>query len=74
MIPETVHENVEQVFGHFPRYHMKILLGDFGKMWRKGIFSNRQLGMKVCIRIVMMRPLEESTLPHQEIYMIRRGK
>ena len=35
----SVYVELEQVFYHFPKYHMKTLLGDFnGKMGR--IFSN----------------------------------
>jgi hypothetical protein len=30
-IQKTVYEELEQVFGHFPKYHMKILLGDLNK-------------------------------------------
>ena len=29
MIQKTVYEELEQVFDHFPKYDMKILLGDF---------------------------------------------
>jgi hypothetical protein len=25
----SIYEELEQVFDHFPKYHMKILLGDF---------------------------------------------
>jgi hypothetical protein len=50
---------LEQVFDHFPRYHMKILLGDFNaKLERERIFSNRQLGLRVYIKIVMTTMLE----------------
>ena len=50
-------EEPEQVFDHFPEYHMKILLGDFNaKLGREG-FLNRQFGMRVYIRIVMIKVL-----------------
>jgi hypothetical protein len=26
---DSLYEDLEQVFDHFPKYHMKILLGDF---------------------------------------------
>jgi hypothetical protein len=42
----------------FPKYHMKILLGDFNAKWGERIFSDRQLGMVVYIRIVMIMGLE----------------
>jgi hypothetical protein len=28
-LKDSFYEELEQVFDHFPRYHMKILLGDF---------------------------------------------
>ena len=43
---DSFYEELEQVFDHFPTYHMKILLGDFNAKVGKRIFSNRQLGMK----------------------------
>jgi len=34
------YEELEQVFDHFPKYHMKILLGDFNaKVVRENIFK-----------------------------------
>ena len=33
-------EELEQVFDHFPKYHMKILLGDFNAKVGERIFSN----------------------------------
>jgi hypothetical protein len=56
-------EELELVFYHFPKYHVKILFGDCNtklerdrerERERGGIFSNRQLGMRVYIRIVMI--------------------
>ena len=48
-----VYEELEQVFDHFPKYHMKILLRDFNaKVGRERRFSNRQFGMRVYISIV----------------------
>jgi len=37
---DTFYEELEQVFEHFPKYHMKILLGDFNaKVGRENIFK-----------------------------------
>jgi len=37
---DSFYEELEQVFDHFPRYHMKILLGDFNaKVGRGNIFK-----------------------------------
>jgi len=45
-------------FDHFPKYHMKILLGDFNtKVGRENI-SNRHLGMRFYIGILMIMVLE----------------
>jgi exonuclease III len=39
-IKDSFYEELEQVFGKFPRYHMKILVGDFNaKVGREGIFK-----------------------------------
>jgi len=36
----SFYEELEQVFDHFPKYHMKILLGDFNaKAGRENIFK-----------------------------------
>jgi hypothetical protein len=49
---DSFYEELEQVFDHFPTY--EILMQNLGEM----IFSNRQLGMRVCIRIVMRTVLD----------------
>jgi len=37
---DSFYEELEQVFYHFPNYHMKILLGDFNaKVGRENIFK-----------------------------------
>ena len=37
---ECFYEELEQVFDHFPKYHMKIILGDFNaKVGRQNIFK-----------------------------------
>ena len=37
---DSLYEELEQVFDHFPRYHLKILLGDFNaKVGRENIFK-----------------------------------
>jgi hypothetical protein len=39
-IKDSFYEELEQVFDQFPRYHMKILLGDFNaKVGRDGSFK-----------------------------------
>jgi len=54
---DSFYEELDRVWYHFPEYHMKILLGDFNaKLGREG-FLNRQFGMRVYIRIVMIKVL-----------------
>ena len=52
----TMHGKLEQVFDHFPKYHMEILLGDFNAKAGREIFKptigNESLQIKhhtVCI-------------------------
>jgi len=51
-------EELEQVFDHFPKYHMKMLPGDFNAKVGDRIFSSQQLDRRVSIRIVMMMGLD----------------
>ena len=46
------------MFDHFPKYHMKMLLGDFNAKVAERIFSSQQLDRRVSIRIVMIMGLE----------------
>ena len=68
---DSFSKELEQVFYHFPKYHMKILLGDFNaKVGRENIFkltngneSLHQDSHDNGVRIV--------NLPHQEIWLLR---
>ena len=72
MIQMTVfYEQLEQVLDHLPKYHMEIWLGDFNAKWGGRIFSNRQLGMRVYIRIVKTIVLEWLILSHEKIWVLR---
>ena len=55
---DSLYEELEQVFYHFPEYRMKIILGDFNAKVGKRIFSKCLLVFKVYIRIVMIMLLE----------------
>jgi hypothetical protein len=48
---------LDLVFKHFPKYHMKIMLGDFNAKLRREDIFNRQLGMRVCLKIIMIMVL-----------------
>jgi hypothetical protein len=39
-LKDRVYKELEQVFDHFPEYHMKILLGDFNAKLRREDLSN----------------------------------
>jgi len=55
---DIFYEELEQVFDHFPKYRMKILLGDFiAKVGRENILS-QQLDRRFFIRIVMIMGLD----------------
>jgi hypothetical protein len=54
---DSFYEELKGVFFYFPKYHMKILLGDFNaKVGRKDTF--KLLGMRVYISIVAIMVLE----------------
>jgi NAD dependent epimerase/dehydratase family enzyme len=53
-LKDSFYEELEERFDHFPKYHIKIMLGDFNKK----VLSTRQLVMGVYIRIVMIMVLE----------------
>jgi exonuclease III len=56
-VKDSFYEELECVFDKLTKYHMKILLGDFNaKVGREDIF-NRQLGMKVYTKLVMIMKL-----------------
>jgi hypothetical protein len=56
-VKDSFYEDLERIFDKFPKYHMKILLGDFNaKVGRT--FLNLQLGMKVYTKLVMIMELE----------------
>jgi hypothetical protein len=39
-LQDSLYEELEQVFCHFPKYHMRIILGDFNaKLGREDIFK-----------------------------------
>jgi hypothetical protein len=57
-VKDRFYEELEQVFDKFPKYPMKILIGDFcAKVGREDIL-NQQLGIRVCTKLVMIMELE----------------
>ena len=36
-LKDSVYEKLEQMFDHFPEYHMKVLLGDFNAKLREDL-------------------------------------
>jgi hypothetical protein len=55
---DSFYEELEGGFYHFPKYHMKILLGDFNAKVGREDLSNRLLGMRVYITIATIMVLE----------------
>ena len=43
---DSFHEELQQVFNHFPKYHTKILLAHFNAEVGRENISNRQLGLE----------------------------
>jgi len=54
----SVYEKFEQVFNHFPKYQMKILLRDFNTKLRRGDIFKPTIGMRVYISVVIITVLE----------------
>jgi exonuclease III len=55
---DSFYKELEHVFDKFPKYHMKILLGDFNAKVSREDISNPQLGMRVCTNLVMIMELQ----------------
>jgi hypothetical protein len=51
---DSFYEEIDHVFGQFPKYHMINLLGDF-----KAKVSNQQSEMRVHIKLIMIMGLEQ---------------
>ena len=78
---DSFYEEIEQVFDHFPKYHMKIILGDFNaKMGRENILKptigNRSLHQNSNdngVRIVNFATsknlgVKSTMFPHRDIH------
>jgi hypothetical protein len=57
-IKDRFYEELEHVFEKFPKYHIKILLGDFSAKVGKKTFSNQQFGMRIYTKLVKIMELE----------------
>jgi len=76
---DSFYEELQQVFYHFPKYHMKILLGDFNtKMGRQNIFKptigNESLhhdsndnGVRL-VNFATSKVVKSTMFPHQNIH------
>jgi exonuclease III len=56
-VKDSFYEELECVFDKFPKYHMKILLGDFNAKVGREDISKPTMGMKVCTKLVMIMEL-----------------
>jgi hypothetical protein len=59
MMKDRFYRELECVFSKFPKYHKKNLLGDFNARVGRKIFSNKQLGIRVCTKLVINMELEQ---------------
>jgi hypothetical protein len=56
-VKDSFYEELEHVFNQFPKYHVKILAGDFNaKEGRENIL--KPTGMRVYMKLVMVMVLE----------------
>ena len=66
---ESFYEELEQVFDHFPKYHMKILFGDFNaKVGRENIFKPK-IGNGCLHHNSNDNGVRIITLPYQKIWL-----
>jgi hypothetical protein len=56
-VKDRFYEELERVLDKFPEQNMKILLADFNDKVGKEDFFNRQLGIKVYTKLVMIMDL-----------------
>jgi hypothetical protein len=57
-IKNSFYEELEQVFDKFPKYHMKMLFGDFNAKVGRETLSNLLLGMRLYTKLVMLTESE----------------
>jgi hypothetical protein len=56
-VKDSFYEELEHIFNKFPKYHMKMLLGDFNvEVGREDIFK-QQLGIKFYMKILTIMQL-----------------
>jgi hypothetical protein len=55
---DSICEELGELFNHFTKYHIKFFEDNLIKNWVERIFSNRQLGTRVYIRIILIMVLE----------------
>jgi hypothetical protein len=57
-VKNSFYEEMERVFDKFPKYHMKIVLGDFNANVDMEYILNQQLRMEVYTKLVMIMELD----------------
>jgi len=66
-LKDSFYEELDEVFEHFPKYHMKILLGDFdAKVDREDIF-NTIIGQESIHRDSKDNGIIKVNFPHRKI-------
>jgi hypothetical protein len=56
-VKDSFYEELECIFHKFPKYNMKIFLGDLNAKVSRNDILNQQLGMKVYMTLVMIMEL-----------------
>jgi hypothetical protein len=56
-VKDSFSEELGCIFNKFPKYHMKMLLGDINAKVAEKTFLSRQLGMEVYTKLVMTMEL-----------------
>jgi hypothetical protein len=57
-VKESFHGKLERIFDKFPKYHVKILLGEFNAKVGSEDILNRQFGIEIVTKLVMIMELE----------------
>ena len=70
-LKDSFYEELEEVFDHFPKYHMKVLLRDFNaKVGREDILKPI-IGQESLYQDSNDNGVRIETLPHRKIWLLR---
>jgi hypothetical protein len=55
---DSFYMELDHAFDKCPKYHMKIVLGDFNVEVGRKTFSNQKLGMRILTQLIIIMALE----------------